>query len=73
MAMAGGRLSVPMVITGTAQAPSYGLDTKAMGAKAQEQVKEQAKEKLGEILKGKGAPSGDADKGKDLLKGLFGQ
>jgi AsmA protein len=73
MATAGGRLSVPMVITGTAQAPSYGLDTKAMGAKAQEQVKEQAKEKLGEILKGKGAPSGDTDKGKDLLKGLFGQ
>ena len=72
-AMAGGRLSVPVVITGTAQAPSYGLDTKAMGAKVQEQVKEQAKEKLGELLKGKGAPSGGADKGKDVLKGLFGQ
>jgi AsmA protein len=72
-AMAGGRLSVPMVITGTTQAPSYSLDTKAVAAKAQEQVKEQVKEKLGELLKGKGAPSGGADKGKDILKGLFGQ
>lgn len=74
-AMAGGRLSVPLVITGTTQAPSYGLDTKAVGAKAQEQFKEQIKEKLGELLKGKGTPSGGAgaDKGKDILKGLFGQ
>jgi len=74
-AMAGGRLSVPMVITGTTQAPSYGLDTKAVAAKAQEQVREQVKEKLGELLKGKGAPSGGAgaDKGIDILKGLFGQ
>ena len=72
-AMSGGRMSVPMVITGTAQAPSYGLDTKAVGAKVQEQVKEQAKEKLGELLKGKGAPPGGPEKGQDVLKGLFGQ
>jgi len=73
MAMTGGRITVPMVITGPTQSLAYGLDTKALGAKAQDIVKEQAKEKLGEILKGKGVPSGDADKGKDLLKGLFGQ
>jgi AsmA protein len=72
MAMTGGRISVPMVITGTAQAPSYGLDTKALGAKAQEQIKEQVKEKAGELLKGKGG-AGAVEKGQDTLKKLFGQ
>jgi AsmA protein len=69
----GGRMTVPLLITGTAQAPSYALDTKAMGTRVQEQVKEQAKEKLGEILKGKGAPPGGLEKGEDSLKKLFGQ
>jgi len=72
MAMTGGRISVPMVITGTAQAPSYGLDAKALGAKAQEQIKEQVKEKAGELLKGKGG-AGAVEKGQDTLKKLFGQ
>ena len=72
LAMTGGRMTVPMVITGTTAAPSYGLDSKAIGAKVQEQVKEKAKEQLGEILKGKGT-SPEGEKGKDLLKGLFGQ
>lgn len=73
LGMAGGRLTVPMIITGTTQAPSYALDTKALGAKAQEQVKERAKERLGEILKDKGAPPGGMEKGEDALKKLFGQ
>jgi AsmA protein len=72
MAMTGGRISVPMVITGTAQAPSYGLDTKALGAKAQEQIKEQVKERAGELLKGK-IGGGSGEKGQDTLKKLFGQ
>ena len=72
LAMTGGRMTVPMVITGTTAAPSYGLDSKAIGAKVQEQVTEKAKEQLGEILKGKGT-SPEGKKGKDLLKGLFGQ
>jgi AsmA protein len=72
MARTGGRISVPMVITGTAQAPSYALDTKAVGSKAQEQIKEQVKERAGELLKGKGG-AGAIEKGQDTLKKLFGQ
>ncbi len=72
MAMTGGRISVPMVITGTAQAPSYSLDTKALGSKAQEQIKEQVKEKAAEFLKGKDG-GGAVEKGQDTLKKLFGQ
>ena len=72
MAMTGGRISVPMLITGTTQAPSYGLDTKALGAKAQEQIKEQVKERAGELLKGK-IGGGTSEKGQDTLKKLFGQ
>ena len=72
MAMTGGRISVPMLITGTTQAPSYGLDTKALGGKAQEQIKEQVKERAGELLKGK-IGGGTSEKGQDTLKKLFGQ
>jgi AsmA protein len=72
MAMTGGRISVPMLITGTTQAPSYALDTKALGSKAQIQIKEQVKERAGELLKGKGG-AGAIEKGQDTLKKLFGQ
>jgi AsmA protein len=72
MAMTGGRISVPMMVTGTTSAPSYGLDMKALGSKAQEQVKEQVKEKAAEFLKDKGG-SGAMEKGQDALKKLFGQ
>ena len=54
--MARGRLSVPMVISGTIQAPQYGLDTMALGRKVQEQVTEI----LGEVLKGQS--------GEDILR-----
>ena len=54
--MARGRLSVPMVISGTAQAPRYALDTMALGRKVQEQVTEI----LGDVLKGQG--------GEDILR-----
>jgi AsmA protein len=66
--MVRGRLSVPMIITGTTQAPQYALDTKALGSKVQEQVKE----KLGELLKGQ---SGEEilREGEQTLKKLFGQ
>jgi AsmA protein len=63
-----GRLPVPMVITGSAEAPRYALDTKALGSKVQEQVKE----KLGELLKG---PDGEdvIRRGEEALKKFFGQ
>ncbi len=51
IAMTHGRLVVPMIIRGTVQAPSYALDTKALGGTVQEKLTEQAKEKLGETLR----------------------
>ena len=68
----GGRIAVPLVITGTAQAPSYSLDTKAIGGKLQEHVKEQVKEKVGEILKSKSGEEA-LQKGQEALKQLFGR
>jgi len=72
LAASDGRISVPLVISGTAQAPAYALDTTAMAGKVQEQVKEKAQEKVRELLKGKGA--GDTpQKPQETLKKLFGQ
>jgi len=68
MAMAGNRMTVPMLITGTAHAPVYALDTKAFAGKVQEQVKEQARSAVDDLLKGKKL---DLKKGKDALKNLF--
>ncbi len=73
MAMTGGRISVPMVITGTAQAPSYSLDMKVLGSKAEAELKGQIKEKAAEFLKGKGGSGGTIEKGQETLKKLFGQ
>ena len=47
VALTRGRISIPMLITGTTQAPSYALDTTALGRNVEIQVKE----KLGELLK----------------------
>lgn len=73
LALSGGRLTVPLVITGTARAPAYSLDTKAVGAKVQEQVKEKVKEAVGDLLKGSSKPEDVKQKGQELLKGLFGR
>lgn len=72
LVLTGGRIAVPLVITGTAQVPSYSLDTKAIGGKLQEQVKEQVKEKVGEILKSKSSEEA-LQKGQETLKQLFGR
>ena len=71
LAMKEGRLSLPLIITGTAQAPSYGLDMKGMTGKVQEQVKEKVKEAIGELLKGSTKPEDLKQKGQDLLKGFL--
>lgn len=70
IAMAGNRMTVPMLITGTAQAPVYALDTKALTGKIQEQVKEQVRGAVDDLLKGK---KPDLKKGKEALKNLFGR
>jgi AsmA protein len=71
--MTNGRLSLPLVITGSTQAPSYGLDTKMFAGKVQEQVKDQVKGAVGDLLKGSAKPEDFKKQGKDLLKGLFGR
>jgi AsmA protein len=66
--MARGRLSVPMVISGTIQAPQYALDTMALGRKVQEQVTEI----LGGVLKGQNGED-ILRQGEKVFKKLFGQ
>ncbi len=68
-----GRLNVPLLITGTVQAPSYGLDSKALTARVQEQVKEKVKEAIGDLLKDSTKPGDLKQKGQNLLKGLLGR
>src|SRR6266852_2201701 len=68
-----GRLSLPLVITGTAQAPSYGLDMKGLTGKVQEQVQKKVEEAVGGLLRGKTKPEDLKRQGQELLKGLLGR
>ena len=71
LAMKEGRLSLPLVITGTAYAPSYGLDMKGLTEKVQEQVQKKVEEAVGGLLKGTTKPEDLRQQGRDLLKGLL--
>jgi AsmA protein len=73
VAMKDGRLRLPLVITGTVQQPSYGLDAKAFTGKVQEQLQEKAKATVEGLLQGTTQPSDLKKEGKDLLKGLLGR
>ena len=73
LAMKEDRVSLPLMITGTVQAPSYGLDMKGLTGKVEEQVKEKLKEAIGDLLKGSTKPDDLKQKGQDLLKGLLGR
>ena len=73
IAMKEGRLSLPLTITGTAQAPSYGVDVKGLTGKVQEQVKKKVEEAVGGLLKGTTKPEDLKKEGQELLKGLFGR
>ena len=73
IAMKDGRLSLPLTITGTAQAPSYGVDVKGLTGKVQEQVKKKVEETVGGLLKGTTKPEDLKREGQELLKGLFGR
>lgn len=73
LALKEGRLRLPLLITGTVQAPSYGLDAKAMTGKVQEQVQEKVKEAVGGLLQGTTKPTDLKKQGEDLMKGLFGR
>lgn len=71
IALSEGRLSVPLVIGGTIQSPSYGLDTKMFAGKVQEQAKRKARETVEDLLEGKTSPEELRQQGKSLLKELF--
>jgi len=68
-----GRMTIPLLISGTAQSPSFSLDTKAIGGRVQEQVKEKATEAIGDALKGKTSPRDLKQKGEGLLKDFLGR
>jgi len=73
LAMKGGRLSLPLTITGTAQAPSYGIDMKSLTGRVQEQVRKKVEEAVSGLLKGTTTPEDLKQQGRDLLKGLLGR
>ena len=73
LAMKGDRLTLPLTITGTAQAPSYGLDMKSLTGRVQEQVQKKARETIDGLLKGTTKPEDVIQQGQDLLKGLLGR
>ena len=67
---AGDRIAIPMIVTGTIESPSYGLDTKAVAGAIQERVREEVRDVVSDVLKGEPL---DVEKGKKALKRLFGQ
>ncbi len=71
LAVKEGRLTLPLLIGGTLEAPSYGLDMKGLTGKVQEQLKQKAEEAIGGLLKGTTKPKDLEQEGKQLLKGLF--
>lgn len=73
LALKEGRLSLPLTISGTAQAPSYGLDMKGLTGNVQEQIKKKAEEAVGGLLKGTVKPQDMKQQGEELLKGLMGR
>ncbi|SPP63103.1 AsmA family protein [Nitrospira lenta] len=73
IALKDGRLRLPFQIAGTLQAPAYGLDTKELTGKVQEQVKEQLNEAVKGLLEDTTNPKDLQQQGKDLLKGLLGR
>ncbi len=73
IALKDGRLSLPLAITGTAQAPTYGVDLKGLTGKMQEQVKKKVEDAVDGLLKGTTKPEDLKREGQELLKGLFGR
>jgi AsmA protein len=67
---AGDRVMVPMIVTGTIESPSYGLDAKAVAGAIQERVKEEVRDVVSDVLKGEPL---DLEKGKKALRKLFGE
>ena len=73
LALKDGRMRLPLLITGTVQNPSYGLDAKGLTGKVQEQVQEKVKGAVEGLLQGTTKPGDLKKEGDDLLKGLLGR
>jgi AsmA protein len=73
LAIKDGRLVLPLLITGTTQAPSYGLDMKGMTGKFQEQAQKKVEEAVGGLLKGTTKPQDLKKEGQDLFKDFLGR
>jgi len=73
LAIKDGRLVLPLLITGTAQAPSYGLDMKRITGKVQEQVQKKVEEAVGGLLKGTTKPEDLKQEGQELFKEFLGR
>lgn len=73
LAVKDGRLSLPLTIAGTAQAPTYGVDLKGVTGKVQEQAKKKMEEAIDGLIKGTKTPEDLKKEGQELLKGLFGR
>jgi len=73
LAMKEGRLTLPLLIGGTLEAPTYGLDMKGLTGKAQEQIQQKVQDAVGGLLKGAAKPQDLQRQGEDLLRGLLGR
>ena len=73
IAMKDGRLSFPLTITGTAQAPSYGVDLKGVTGRVHQHVQKKVEEAVDGLIKGTKTPEDLKKEGQELLKGLFGR
>ena len=69
----GGRLRLPLLITGTLPRPSFALDARGLTGKVQEQVQEKAKDTVEGLMQGTTKPADLKKEGKELLKGLLGR
>lgn len=68
LVMARGRITLPIIISGTTLSPAYTLDMKAVGATAGEQVRQT----VDELLTGQGSLQEILQKGQEALEQFFG-
>ena len=73
LAVKEGRLALPLMIRGTIQTPSYGLDMKGVAGNIQEQVKRKVEDTVDGLLKGTTKPEDLEQQGQELLNGLLGR
>jgi AsmA protein len=73
LALKDNRVRLPLLITGTVQQPSYGLDSRRLSDQVQLQVQEKVREAVKGLIEGTLKPDELKQQGKDILKELFGR